>query len=182
MNFSKYILKIFGWKVVGFFPKEVNKAVVIAAPHTSNWDFIVGLMAYKALGISAKYLMKKEMFFFPLGGLLRSIGAIPVDRRPGNNVVEEIVKDMGNSKEFILTITPEGTRSRVAKWKDGFYRICKQAEVPLFLAKIDFRNKEVGLLEEFVLSNDYDKDLKEIQKKYRSVEAKYPEKFYQSEA
>ena len=174
MNFCRFILRIFGWKVVGVFPKDIRKAVIIAAPHTSNWDFVFGWMTYKSLGIRAKYLMKKEMFFFPLGFFLKRMGAIAIDRSPGNNVVEDIVNAMKSSNHFILTITPEGTRSKVENWKDGFYRICRQAEVTLFLAKIDFGNKEIGLIGEFVPSGDYESDLKKIQQNYSAAMAKHP--------
>jgi len=177
MNLFGYVLKLFGWKVIGFFPDSVKKAVIIAAPHTSNWDFVLGWMAYKSLDVRAKYLMKKEIFFFPLGVFLKRMGAIPVDRLPGNNVVEEIVNSMKSIDDFILTITPEGTRSKVENWKDGFYRICRQAEVPLFLAKIDFNNKEIGLIGEFALSGDYESDLQEIKQNYSASMAKHPENY-----
>lgn len=177
MNLARIILKIFGWNVLGSFPKEIQKAVIIAAPHTSNWDFIIGFLAYKSLYVKAKYLMKKEMFFFPLGFVLKKLGAIPVDRHPGNNVVEEVVNSFRNEDHFILTITPEGTRSKVEKWKDGFYRICFQAEVPLFLAKIDFKKKEVGVLREFELSTDYEDDIIKIKAHYNKQMAKHPALF-----
>jgi len=177
MSFFRFVLRVFGWKVIGIFPDEIKKAVIIAAPHTSNWDFVFGWMAYKSLGVNAKYLMKKEMFFFPLGSLLRKMGAISVDRRPGNNVVEEIVNAIKSEDSFLLTITPEGTRSKVELWKDGFYRICNQANIPLFLAKIDFEKKEIGLLKEFKISSDYDSDIIKIMENYWASMARHPNQF-----
>lgn len=177
MQIARWILKVLGWKVINNFPQEVKKAVVIAAPHTSNWDFIMGFLAYKAIGIHARYLMKKEAFFFPIAYFLKRMGAIPVDRRPGNHVVDDIVEEINSAQRFVLTITPEGTRSKVGQWKDGFYRICNRAQIPLYLAKIDFDKKELGVLQQFEISGDFEEDIKKIKAHYKAEMARHPELF-----
>jgi 1-acyl-sn-glycerol-3-phosphate acyltransferase len=177
MKLSQIILKAAGWKVIGIFPKEIKKAVVIAAPHTSNWDFFLGFFAYKVLGISAKFLVKKEAFFFPMGILLKAMGGISIDRSPGNSVVDQVVEEMKNTDNFILTIAPEGTRSPVQEWKTGFWRIAKQARVPVFLGKIDFQSKTIGLIQKFDLSDNFDTDIKTIRTYYKKEWAIKPEGF-----
>lgn len=176
-SLSKFILKFFGWKVIGEFPQNIHKAVVIAAPHTSNWDLFLGYFAYQVLGIDAKFLVKKEAFFFPMNLIIKAMGGIPVDRSPGNSVVDQVVEEMNSTDNFILTIAPEGTRSAVAEWKSGFHRIAKGADVPLFIGKVDFNSKTIGLIQEFHLSDDFEQDIKNIRALYKKEWAKYPEKF-----
>lgn len=176
-SLSKIILKIFGWKVMGEFPQNTQKAVVIAAPHTSNWDFFLGFFAYQFLGIDARFLVKKEAFFFPMNIIIKKMGGIAVDRSPGNSVVEQVVNAMNSSERFVLTIAPEGTRSRVDEWKSGFYRITKSANVPLFLGMIDYSTKTIGLFDQFNLSDNYESDLKKIMSYYKKEWAKYPQQF-----
>ncbi len=177
MNFSRFILRLFGWKVIGELPKGVRKAVIIGAPHTSNWDFVIAFFSYKALGFKAITLMKKEMFKFPFGGIMKMLGSMPVDRRPGNTVVDEAIEMMKNADDFIITITPEGTRSKVEEWKSGFYRIAMGAGVPLFLGVANYKDKEAGILGEFKITGDFEKDIVEIKKRYKKEWAKFPEKF-----
>jgi 1-acyl-sn-glycerol-3-phosphate acyltransferase len=177
MHLSRFILRIFGWKVIGEFPSDISKAIVIAAPHTSNWDLFIGYAAYRALGIRARFLVKKEAFFFPLGNLIKAMGGIPVDRSPGNSTVDQVVAEMNQSDEFILTIAPEGTRSAVYEWKSGFWRICKATDAPLYLGLIDYKHKRVGLIKEFELSDEYELDILKIKTLYRKEWAKYPDKY-----
>ncbi|MBN2746344.1 MAG: 1-acyl-sn-glycerol-3-phosphate acyltransferase [Bacteroidales bacterium] len=181
MQISRLILSLAGWNVVGTFPEGIKKAVVIAAPHTSNWDIIIGFLAYRALGIKAKFLVKKEIFFFPLGLLLRAIGGIAIDRSPGNSTVNQVIEQMTSAKHFILTIAPEGTRSPVKEWKSGFWRIAQTTKVPLFLGKIDYKTKTVGLIKEFEITSDFETDITEIQRLYKKEWAKNPTGFVEME-
>ncbi len=167
-----------GWKLVGEVPPGIRKAVVIEAPHTSNWDFFIGFVAFRALGVKAKFLIKKEAFKGPLGKITRSLGGIPVDRGSKNTVVADVVKAMETSDDFILTITPEGTRKKVKVWKSGFYQIVQAANVPLILGFMNYKTKEIGLIKEFHITGDYKTDLIDIQKHYIDKEAKHPENFY----
>jgi 1-acyl-sn-glycerol-3-phosphate acyltransferase len=176
-QFSRFILKLFGWQVIGSMPEGIKKCVVIVAPHTSYWDFVIGYMAYKALGVKARYLIKKELFFFPLGPLLRNLGGIPVDRSHSSNVVQQVGQLFRKNDNLIVTITPEGTRSLVTNWKRGFYYIAKHAKVPILIGILDYGKKEIGIINVFRPTGKYQKDLIEIQSNYLDVTAKHPEKF-----
>ena len=178
MNISKVLLKSFGWKLVNKIEEKLpKKAIVVAAPHTSNWDFVLGLLCFRGLGVKASFLIKKELFFFPMSLLLRSLGGIPVDRNKKNNVVRDVLKEFKERDELYLTITPEGTRKPVKRWKDGYHRIAKAAEVPVVLSYIDAKFKEVGVLKIYELQGDAKYDTLEIQKLYKNVTAIHPEKF-----
>jgi 1-acyl-sn-glycerol-3-phosphate acyltransferase len=178
MNISRAILKIFGWRVEGVVPIELKKFVMIAAPHTSNWDFFIGFLVYKSLGIKAYYLIKKEAFFFPLAGWLKSLGGIPVDRHTKNNVVDQVVKMFNEKEKMVLTVTPEGTRSMVKHWKSGFHKIAFAANVPVVAGFLDYKTKVAGFIGIIDLTGDYDKDLAAIQRYYIGVTAKHPQNFY----
>lgn len=178
MNLSNLILKSFGWKVQGAVPAEIKKFVVVVAPHTSMWDFFIGFLVYKALGIKAHYLIKKEMFFFPISGLVKKLGGIPVDRHNKNTVVEDVVKLFETHENFCLTITPEGTRSLVRTWKSGFHRIALAARVPVVAGFLDYEKKIAGIIGVVELSGDFEKDLSKIQGLYKGISGKHTEKFY----
>ena len=171
---SLLIFKINGWKVVDSinYPK---KCIVIAAPHTSNWDFLIGRCYCYIKSINPKYLIKSEIFYPFIGYLLKLNGAIPVYRKEKNNVVQQIVDLFNNSEELILGIAPEGTRSKVNKWKTGFYHIALKANVPILLCKLDYKNKQVGIFNKINPSSDYEKDMKFIEDAFRNVEGKIPE-------
>src|SRR5262245_60912470 len=137
-------LKIFGWRAEGQLP-DVNKLVVIAAPHTSNWDLPVLLGAALALNAKACWLGKHTLFRWPFGALFKWMGGIPVYRSASHNVVSQSVEMFRNSEKLILTIPPEGTRSKVSHWKTGFYYIALGAEAPIVMGFIDYRRKASGL-------------------------------------
>lgn len=143
---AKFIyFKILGWKVVGntnFSKDTVKKAVLISAPHTSNFDFIIGLLLRKVVDLKSNYLGKKELFVWPIGYYFRAVGGVPVDRKNKENKVETIAKLFEGKDEFRLTLAPEGTRSKVEKWRTGFYYIAKQANVPIIMFTLDFENKQ----------------------------------------
>jgi 1-acyl-sn-glycerol-3-phosphate acyltransferase len=178
MSFAKLVLKVLGWKADNRMGAIPPKAVVIAVPHTSMWDFVYGYYAWRALGVRPKFLIKKESFFFPLGILLRSLGGIPVDRSGKNSVVHDVVEEFKKKDRMILTITPEGTRRPVKRWKNGFHRISKAAGVPLIMGFIDYKTKTAGLLKEYELTDDANRDMLEIMKYYTTFEGKYPDDFY----
>ena len=142
---SRKILESFGWELTGSFP-NIKKSVVVLAPHTSNWDFIIGRLYLDAMGIESYTLMKKEMFFFPFNIILSKLGAIPVDR--GNNKkshVSQMKSIFDEREEFNLFIAPEGTRKKVSRWKKGFFHIAKEADVPIVLSYIDYKEKRLGI-------------------------------------
>ena len=176
---GKLILQLAGYKIIDTTPKGVQnyqKAVMIAAPHTSNWDYVYTMAALYALDVPIKYLGKASLFKFPLGFLIKKLGGIPVKREQKNNMVNDMAKMINESIEQIILIIPaEGTRSYSKDWKSGFYHIAQTAGVPIILGFLDFGKKEVGFLDEFNPTGNYENDLKIIQKKYVGITPKYPE-------
>ena len=176
-KFSRWVFKVLGWKAV-VTVEEPPKSVICVAPHTSNWDFIIGKLYYWSLGRKSSFLMKKSWFFFPAGILLRSMGGIAVDRSKRTSVTEQMAEEFNKHESFHLAITPEGTRKLISKWKMGFYHIAVQAKVPIQLAYIDYEKKEMGISGILYPSDDEEADLVIIQAFYKTVNPKHPEKFF----
>ncbi|MEP0984950.1 1-acyl-sn-glycerol-3-phosphate acyltransferase [Ekhidna sp.] len=172
------LYKLFGWKVQGHKP-DVKKYVIIVAPHTSNWDFFVGWGARNVIGFYPNFLAKRELFKIPLvGWFLSSIGGVAVDRknkRKSTQLVQQVVDLYKEREEFIMTITPEGTRSYSPKWKTGFYRIAVEAEVPIVKIGFDYATKTVYVDDPFYPSGDMDKEMEEIKDYFRQFTGKNPE-------
>lgn len=179
MNIWGFFLKLTGWKVNITAPRR-DKTVICVAPHTSNWDFILGLCAYRSLGRKANFLMKEFWFFFPLSFLLKYLGGIPVARKEKKtSLTEEIIKKFDTSDYINLAVTPEGTRSKTEKWRTGFLYIAYGAKVPIQLGVIDYSRKEIIVKDEFMPSGDIEKDMgfvKDYYAKFASA-GKHPEKF-----
>ena len=174
---ARFIMKLFGWKMVGELPKD-KKAVVISVPHTSIMDFIWGKLTFMSKGIPTFILMKKEFFFFPLGMILRAMHVIPVDRgNKDNNLVEQMVEEFKKRDTMYLTITPEGSRKKRKKWKKGFLVIAKQAGVPVYLGRIDYKYKYCTWGTRFEPSDDPDADLRYIMSTYKDAHPRHPENF-----
>lgn len=167
MNLSRTILKIFGWKPL-YTVEKPEKSVICVAPHTSNWDFIIGKLFAWSVGLNAGFLMKKSWFVFPMGYVFRAMGGVPIDRSKKNSVVQQMIETYSNSEKLHLAITPEGTRKRNEKWKLGFYYIAVGAKVPIQLAHINFKKKEMGITEIFYPSGNEAEDLKYIYNFYRN--------------
>ena len=171
-----FFLKLFGWNYE--LPVKIpDKCVICIAPHTSNWDFVIGMVFYKSIGGKPNVLMKKEWFFFPLSYLFKSLGALPVDRKKRTSVSDQMVEVFHSKDYFQLAIAPEGTRSKSVQWKTGFYYIALNANVPITLAYIDYSKKEVGVKEIFYPTGDATRDIEEIKNHYKDVSAKHPKKF-----
>lgn len=175
--FAQFILKILGWKIVADMPKGLRKGVLIVAPHTSNWDFIIGRLFFMVLGIKSRFLIKKESFVGPIGYILKKLGGIPVDRKNSNNVVNDVAHLFRNREELVVIITPEGTRKLQKNWKKGYYYIAEIAKVPVIVAFIDYAKKEGGIAFVFKPTGDYAKDFEPIKALYLTKKAKYPELF-----
>lgn len=173
---SKWALSLGGWKVEGDFP-EGKKFVVIAAPHTSMWDFVWGRLYYNTIKKSVKFMIKEKYFFFPLGIWIKSLGAIPVKNGRGVGLVKQMVHEFEVRDEFFLTITPEATRKRVRRWKKGFYHIAVESQVSIVLGFIDYRNKTLGIKTSIKPSGDEKADLEKIRLIYADVAAKHPENY-----
>lgn len=174
-GFSKFILKLFGWNINQNTPDGVAKAVIAVGPHTSNWDFIIGRLAFSSYGIKPNILIKKELFFFPLGPLLKAIGGVPVDRKTNNRFTDQAIDIFNNNDHVYMVFTPEGTRSYNPNWKKGFYYIAKKANVPIYICYIDYANKTGGFYELFQPTGDRDKDISYIKQTLSQFKGKYPE-------
>ncbi len=174
---SKLILKLLGWKAEGIFP-EGKKYVVVAAPHTSTWDFIIGRLYYASIGRHVSFMIKGTYFFFPLGVLLRALGAIPVHKNLKVKLTDQMIEEFAKRDELLLTIAPEGTRSLTKRWRKGFYSMAIGANVPIVLGYLNFETKTVGAGGIFNPTGDWDVDIKEIRSFYKDKVARHPEKFH----
>jgi 1-acyl-sn-glycerol-3-phosphate acyltransferase len=166
-----------GWKSSGVFPYHLKKYVIIVAPHTSGWDFVIGVLFRKALRLEkARYLGKKELFDPPFGFLFRWLGGYPVDRSKNKNMVEEVTKIFNSHEEFGIALSPEGTRKRVDKLRTGFYNIAKSVNVPIVMVGLDFANKQVVFSEPFSVTKNQEADFEHILKFFRPIQGRYPDK------
>jgi 1-acyl-sn-glycerol-3-phosphate acyltransferase len=174
--FSKMCFWLFGWKVVSGRP-DLKKYVLIVAPHTSNWDFFVGLAARSISGIKSNFLIKDSVMKTPIiGSIVRSIGGRAVDRSKKTGMVDQIVEMYEREEELVITITPEGTRSYNPKWKSGFYQIALNAKVPIQMVAFDFEHKQVVFRELFYPTGDVEGDIEAIKTYYRGFKGRHPEK------
>ncbi|MFT4180134.1 MAG: lysophospholipid acyltransferase family protein [Thermomonas sp.] len=163
---GRMLLRAGGWRMQGAFP-DIPKAVVIAAPHSSNWDGIWGFAAKLALGVKLSILGKHSLFHIPLvGAFLRWQGVIPVDRSAAHGIVGQAVDALRGADCMWYAIAPEGTRKRVARWKPGFWHIAHGAGVPVIPAYFDYANKVIGIGPPFVLGDDMQADIARIQRWY----------------
>jgi len=151
------ILKMIGWKIIGQLPNE-KKVIIIGAPHTSNWDFVIAMASMLSVGLRFSYMMKKEAFFFPLGGLFKKLGGIPIDRSKKTDVTGQMAEWFEQNDNVMLGITPDGTRKKVHSYRKGYLRIAYAANVPIFMIGLDGKNKHVVLDKIVELSGDLEKD------------------------
>lgn len=172
---SRFIFWITGWKLVSE-PPNLDKLVMIAAPHTSNWDFLYARAAFYILDIPLRYTIKKELFFFPLGILLKAVGGIPIDRSTKSGMVGLMTDLFQKHDKLCILVTPEGSRSKAKEWKRGFYYTAEGAGVPIALGYLDYAKKEAGVGPIIFPSGDIEKDMAEIISFYKGITAKYPEK------
>ena len=171
---AQAILRNCGWEIVGEVP-ALDKAVFIAAPHTSNWDGL-WLLVYKvAVKVDVRFLAKHTLFWWPLGTLLRAMGAMPLDRSGAHDTVQHLIDTFATQDKLFLALAPEGTRSWKPYWKTGFYQIAKSANVPIVLAFIDYKNKRLGVGITLPDGQTLDQDLQMIRKFYAPFTAARPE-------
>lgn len=172
---SQLLFRLAGWRTEGSVP-EPRRFVLIAAPHTSNWDAVVMLLAARIFEIDLAWFIKESWFFFPLGTLLRALGGVPIDRSARHGVVDRAIERFAESPELILAVPPEGTRKRAPTWKSGFYHIAHGAKVPIVLGYLDYGRKVAGLGPAFVPTGNLTADFAVFRAFYASVTAKHPEK------
>ena len=172
---ARLLLRLGGWTLVGE-PPAVKKAVLIAAPHTSNWDGVWGLIARVAMRVDIHFFAKKSLFWFPLSVLLRVLGGVPLDREQAGSAVTQAVAMFNSNDSYYFGLAPEGTRKRKDYWKTGFYRIAEQAGVPIVLGFFDYDNRRLGLGPTYELSGDRERDLSFIGEFYASASGRWPDK------
>ena len=163
-----------GWSEERIIPTE-RKFVVIAAPHTSNWDFLYFLALAQKLDVPLCFMGKSSLFRWPFGRFMREMGGIPVDRSGSHNMVDQMIAEFARRTTFMLTIAPEGTRGKVRQWKTGFYHIAMGAKVPLVCGLMDYAKKRGGLGPAIWPTGNYDQDMEKVSAYYRACTPKYPE-------
>lgn len=169
---GRTVLRLGGWRMVGAMP-DIAKLVLIGAPHSSNWDGLWGFAAKMAMGLDIKILGKHQLFWWPLGPILRRLGVIAVDRTAAAGVVEQLADRIKAADTFWLGIAPEGTRKPVERWKSGFWKIARRADVPVLPAYFHYPDRIIGIGEPFVLSDDMAADLARIRAWYRPWQGKF---------
>jgi 1-acyl-sn-glycerol-3-phosphate acyltransferase len=171
---SRLLFRLAGWKTEGAV-HQPPRFVIIAAPHTSNWDAVIMVVAAYIFRIRISWFIKREAFFFPLGTLIRAVGGIPIDRDARRNVVAQAVEQFTQNERLILAVPPEGTRGKSEGWKTGFYHIAHGAGVPIVLGYLDYRRKVAGLGPAFVPTGDIEADFHVFDQFYAAVTPKFPE-------
>jgi 1-acyl-sn-glycerol-3-phosphate acyltransferase len=175
-RFSKFYLKTFKWKSNEF--PNIDKAIVLMAPHTSMWDFVLGTIYFTSQGRHATVLIKKEAFFWPLGYLLKKMGGIPVDRGKRSGLTEKAIESFDNATgKFYLVITPEGTRKKTKNWKKGFVRIAKAANVPVVLGFLDCKTRSMGVLGFLDMTGTDEQIVERMKRSYIGRTGIYKDKF-----
>jgi 1-acyl-sn-glycerol-3-phosphate acyltransferase len=170
---ARLLLQACNWRVEGRLPDQ-PKLVVLGAPHTSNWDFVLLLALALELKANPRYLGKAELFRSPLAFFFRWCGGVPVDRSKPNGLVEQMVLAMNRTKQLMLVIAPQGTRGTVQAWKTGFYHIAREADVPVVLAYIDSARKTIGIGPTFAITGNMENDIRSMQSFYGGMQGINP--------
>lgn len=173
---GRAVLRLWGWHLAIRVPDE-PKLLIVAAPHTSNWDFVFGLAAVLALELDLHWLAKHSLFRGVWGRLFRALGGIAVDRRAPGGVVRQTAQAFAAHEQLLIALAPEGTRARVARWKRGFHHVAQAAQVPVLVAYIDYRTKTIGTGPLLRASPDWSADMQPVFAFYRGVTAKKPAQF-----
>ena len=179
MEFTRYVglayLKTFRWKLRGDWPRDIDKFVLVAAPHTSNWDGFAMLSMGSYYRAALKWMGKKSLTTGMFGWLIKMIGCVPVDRSKSTSLVEQMAEAFANADKMALLVPPEGTRGNVKEWKSGFYHIAVAAKVPIVLSALDYGTKSGGVIGVFYPTGNYESDLPKIMAYYADMKGKYPE-------
>jgi 1-acyl-sn-glycerol-3-phosphate acyltransferase len=174
-SIARSVLRLTGWRTRVISP-HTSRYVLIGAPHTSNWDFVIMLLLMAAEGIPIRWMGKDSLFRWPMGVFWRSLGAIPVNRRERTNLVDQVAAIFDESDELIIGLSPEGTRNKASSWRTGFYYIALKAKVPVVMAYIDYENKVCGLGPSLRPTGDIQGDFMIIRDFYSGIVGKYPKK------
>lgn len=174
--FGRAMMRVLGWHFEGTAP-DVGRAVWIVAPHTSNWDFVVGLAAMFALRLRVHWLGKHTIFRYGLGRLWRALGGIPVDRAAPTGIITGVLSEFRRRERLLVGVAPEGTRKKVPQWKSGFYRIAQAAGVPIAPLAFDYPRRAVVFFPLFEPTGDYEADLSALRAHYSAAMAYRPENY-----
>ena len=175
---TRFMMRLIGWRVEGKLP-DLPKFILIGAPHTSNWDFVLFLGVIFTLKANVRFMGKAELFRKPIDWFFYYCGGVPVDRKKSTGLVEQMVDACNKSDNFILTIAPEGTRHHVAEWKKGFYHIAKSAGIPIAMAQVDGKHKTVHIIEQVIQpTENMEADMKSIQGFFEGVVGVNPKRKY----
>jgi 1-acyl-sn-glycerol-3-phosphate acyltransferase len=179
---SELLFKISGWKMGARLSKDIRKCVMIAAPHTSNWDLVFARAAFFIMGVPVRFTIKKEWMVFPLNLLIRPLGGIAIDRgapqEPNRKSTVDAMAQLFEQREsLVILVTPEGSRSLRTQWKSGFYFVALKAQVPIALGYLDYVKKEAGVGKIVMPTGNFEEDITVINDFYRGITGKFPEKF-----
>jgi len=174
---ARWLLKQLGWTLVSPLSSQVKKCIIILAPHTSNWDFVIGLLYMWTYRLNVHYLIKEIWTKGLFGPFLRWTGAIGINRSQPENTISQLTKELEDSDRYLLAITPEGTRRRVPRWKTGFYRIATSCNLPIYFGFIDYKTKTLGFLGHLSPSGNQTADFDTIEHLYKDVVGKNPSNF-----
>lgn len=180
---AEQTLGLMGWEIDNHWDLDIDQCVMIAAPHTSNWDALYARLALKALGVNVRLTIKDSYMKFPFGPFVRAMGGIGIDRSAKQEAQErpsmvQLMSDLFKTHpKLVMLVTPEGTRAKQEQWKTGFYHVAVNAGVPIALAYMDYAKKKTGIGKIVYPSGNYQKDMTEIMAFYAEINAKFPEKF-----
>lgn len=176
-------LNLMGWEIDNHWDLNIDQCVMIAAPHTSNWDALYARLALKALGVNVRLTIKDSYMKFPLGPFVRALGGIGIDRRtkeegqPRPSMVQQMSDLFKTHPKLVMLVTPEGTRAKQEQWKTGFYHVAMTAGVPIALAYMDYAKRKTGVGKIVYPTGDFEKDMTEIMAFYAEINPKFPEDF-----
>lgn len=171
-GFGRAVLRLGGWRMIGAWP-DVDKVVVIVAPHSSAWDAIWGIAAKVAMGLGIVFIGKKEAFWGPLGWLLRLFGGVPVDRGAPGGIVDQVARQINDAERMWFVLAPEGTRRKVDQWKTGFWKIARRAQVPVFCVGFNYPDRTIRLDQLITLSDDMEADMRRIRALFAHYRGKH---------
>jgi 1-acyl-sn-glycerol-3-phosphate acyltransferase len=169
-------LAILGWRIEGNLP-DLPKLVIIVAPHTSNWDFFVGLFVDLALDLEAHWWGKHTLFRWPVAGWLRAVGGIPVERSASQNAVATTIDAFARAERFVFALAPEGTRKKAERWRTGFHHVARGANVPIVMAALDYGRRVFVLSEPVCPTADVEGDIARMRAWFTQFPGKYPDQF-----
>ncbi|ABG42519.1 phospholipid/glycerol acyltransferase [Paraglaciecola sp. T6c] len=173
-SIGRATLKLMGWQFSGEFPKH-KKMIIAVAPHTSNWDFVIGIAVAFTLKLKITFFAKSSLFIPPFSVLLRRWGGLPIKRQKAHGMVEQMSEEARQADNMILCLAPEGTRGKRENWKTGFLHIAYKADMPVFLVAFDYKKKRIELGPVLTISENIPLELQRIYQHYHTVHAKFPD-------